>query len=82
MEEKKDKQYNIGFLVFGAILVGIGILFLATNIIPILSVEKLWPLFLLIPVAILVAVWMQARERAAGVVFPIVLLAFYCGYFL
>ncbi|MCK5056882.1 MAG: hypothetical protein KAT34_09520 [Candidatus Aminicenantes bacterium] len=82
MEKKKDQQYNIGFLVFGAILVGLGILFLVTNIIPILSIEKLWPLFLLIPVAILVAVWLQARERAAGVVLPIVLLTFYCSYFL
>lgn len=82
MEEKKDKEYKIGFLVFGAILVGLGVLFMATNIIPFLSIEELWPLFLLIPVAILVAVWLQARERAAGVVLPVIILLFYCGYFL
>jgi hypothetical protein len=82
MEEKKTKEYKIGFLVFGGILVGLGILFLVTNIIPFLSVERLWPLFLMVPVAILVAVWLQGGKRAAGVVLPIVILIFYCGYFL
>ncbi len=82
MEEKKGREFKIEFLVLGAILIGIGLLFLVVNIIPFLSVAKLWPLFLLIPAAILIAVWIQYKERASGVVLPIVILIFYCGYFL
>jgi len=82
MEEKKSKEYKVGFLVFGGILVGLGVLFLATNLIPFLSVEKLWPLFLMVPVAILLAVWLQGGARSSGVIMPIVILTFYCGYFL
>ncbi|UCH97872.1 MAG: hypothetical protein JSV88_13735 [Candidatus Aminicenantes bacterium] len=81
MEEKKSTDIKIASLVLGAILVGMGILFLVVNFIPYLNVEKLWPLFMLVPVAILIAVWIQHREKAAGVVLPIVILVFFCGYF-
>jgi hypothetical protein len=81
MEEKKGSEFRIGFLIFGAILVGVGVLFLVSNIIPYLSVAKLWPLFMLIPVAILIAVWIQYKEKASGLILPIVILLFYCGYF-
>ena len=85
MEEEKscvDKEFKIGFILAGAILVGIGTLFLLVNIIPYLSIEKLWPLFMLIPVAILAAVWTQYKEKASWVILPAVILLFYCGYFL
>ena len=82
MEEKKEPEFKIGMVVFGAIIVGVGILFLVGNLIPHLSIGKLWPLFMLIPVAILITVWIQDREKSAGVVLPIIILLFYCGYFL
>lgn len=82
MEEKKSKEYNFGVLVLGSILVGTGILMLAANIIPDLGMAKLWPLFMLIPVAVLIAVYLQDRRKIAAVIFPVILLLFYCGYFL
>jgi hypothetical protein len=82
MEEKESKEFKTGSLVLGAVLVGVGILFLVVNFIPYLGVEKLWPLFMLVPVAILAAVWLHYKERAVGVVLPVVILIFYCGYFL
>jgi len=81
-EEKKDKEFKTGSFVLGAILVGLGILFLVVNFVPYLGVEKLWPLFMLVPVAILAAVWIHYKDRAVGVVLPVVILIFYCGYFL
>jgi len=85
MEEKKSREareFKISFILAGAILVGIGVLFLLVNITPYLSVEKLWPLFMLIPVAILIAVWTQYKKEASWVILPVVILLFYCGYFL
>jgi len=85
MEEKKSsegKEFKIGFILSGAILMGIGVLFMLVNFIPYLSVEKLWPLFMLVPVAILAAVWTQYKEKASWVILPVVILLFYCGYFL
>lgn len=37
---------------------------------------------MLIPVAILVMVWVQEGNKSAGVIVPITILLFYCGYFL
>ncbi|MDQ1350367.1 MAG: hypothetical protein QG657_668 [Acidobacteriota bacterium] len=82
MEEKKNKEYNFGVLVLGSILVGVGVLMLAANIIPHLGMAKLWPLFMLIPVAILIAVFIQDKTKLSAVIFPVILLLFYCGYFL
>lgn len=82
MEEKQDRQFKLAHLVAGAVLVGIGLLFLVVNIIPYLDVGKLWPLFMLIPVAILIATWINYGEKSAGVILPIVILVFYCAYFL
>lgn len=80
--EKNNQNFNLGFLIFGAILVGVGVLFLIVNMIPYLDVGKLWPLFMLIPVAILITVWIQDKKKSAGVILPIIVLIFYCGYFL
>lgn len=82
MENKKEPKFKVGMVISGAIFIGVGILFLVVNVIPHLSIGKLWPLFMLIPVAILVTVWIQDKERSAGVVLPIIILFFYCGYFL
>jgi hypothetical protein len=82
MANKKEPESKMGLVVFGSILVGVGILFLVFNIIPYLSIGKLWPLFMFIPIAILIMVWIQDRKRSVGVIFPITVLLFYCGYFL
>ena len=82
MSKENDSDNRLGVMVMGAVLVGVGALFMVINLIPGLSMGRLWPLFMVIPVTILAAVWVQDREKAGGVVFPIVLLLFYCGYFL
>jgi hypothetical protein len=82
MSRGDDSSSRLGVMVMGAILVGVGMLFMVINLVPGLSMGRLWPLFMVIPVAILAAAWIQDGEKANGVVFPIVLLLFYCGYFL
>lgn len=82
MVEKKDQTYNVSFLILGIILLGAGILFLAANVISYLSVAQLWPLFMLIPAAILLGVGIEYREKLPAVIMPIIILTFYCGYFL
>ena len=82
MVEKKSQTYNVGFLILGIILLGSGVLFLAANFLTYLSVAKLWPLFMLIPVAALLAVGIQYKEKLPAVILPVIILTFYCGYFL
>jgi hypothetical protein len=82
MDKKNEPEFKVGMVVFGAILVGVGLLFLVVNLIPLIGIGTLWPLFLLIPVAILITVWIQDKKRSAGVILPIIILLFYCGYFL
>jgi len=82
MSEPKASENRLGAVVVGSVLVGVGSLFMVINLIPRLSMARLWPLFLLVPVAILIAVWIQEKDRGSGAVFPIVVLLFYCGYFL
>lgn len=82
MDKKMESEFKVGMVVFGAILVGVGLLFLVANLVPRIGIGTLWPLFLLIPVAILITVWIQDKRRSAGVIFPIIVLLFYCGYFL
>lgn len=69
-------------LILGIILLGTGVLFLAANFLTYLSVAKLWPLFMLIPVAVLLAVGMQYKDKLPAVILPVIILTFYCGYFL
>lgn len=82
MNEQPNKKDNLGPLVFGAILVGIGVLFLVINLVPFLSVAKLWPLFMLIPVGLMAATYFQDRKKSEGVILPVIILLFFCGYFL
>ncbi|MCP5107332.1 MAG: hypothetical protein GY950_28355 [bacterium] len=82
MVEKKDQTINMGMLILGITLLGTGTLFLASNVISYLSPARLWPLFMLIPVGVLLAVGIQYKEKLPAVIFPIIILTFYCGYFL
>jgi len=82
MVGKKEQALNVGMLILGIVLLGTGVLFLAANFVSYLSVAKLWPLFMLIPVAVLLAVGMQYRDKLPAVILPVIILTFYCGYFL
>lgn len=82
MVETKNQKYNVGFLILGIILLGTGVLFLAANMVSYLGVAQLWPLFMMIPVAVLLGVGLQYKVKLPAVIFPIVILTFYCGYFL
>jgi hypothetical protein len=82
MTEQKDQSTKVLYFSAGIILVFIGILFFLENFIRGLHVGRLWPLFMLIPVAVLVAVWIHGKQKASAVVLPIIILLFYTGYFL
>ena len=82
MTKTNSINSKISGAVFGAILVGIGMIFLVGNILPFWGVDRLWPLFMLAPVALLAVVWFQDRERYAVVLFPITIIVFFAVYFL
>ena len=80
----KNSSFNskISSAVFGIILVWVGVVFLAGNIFHFLGVDRLWPLFLLAPAVLLVAVWLQDRDRYAAALLPVTILVFFTIYFL
>ena len=82
MAESKEPRTRTAALTGGLLLVLLGVLFLANNFYRFLDVERVWPLFLLIPVIPLALNWMEKGRTAAGAVIPITILVFYCGYFL
>ena len=82
MADNKDLRTQAAALTGGAILVLLGLLFLLNNFYRFLDAERLWPLFLLIPVIPLAINWLQKGREAAGAVIPITILVFYSGYFL
>lgn len=69
-------------LLAGVLLAVAGVVFLLNNFYDFLFIDRLWPLFLLIPVAVLALAWADKGREAAGVVIPIVILTFYAAYFL
>jgi hypothetical protein len=82
MADNKDLRTQVAALSGGAILVLLGLLFLLNNFYRFLDPERLWPLFLLIPVIPLAINWLNKGREAAGAVIPITILVFYSGYFL
>jgi hypothetical protein len=82
MAETKDARTRVAALAGGTILSLLGVLFLLNNYYHFLNAERVWPLFLLIPVIPLAINWMEKGRPAAGAVIPITILVFYCGYFL
>lgn len=68
--------------VFGIVFVVIGVLFLLGTFMPAITIRKLWPLFIMIPVLIMSVEWIQHKEKASGVIFPIILLTIYTAFFL
>ncbi len=82
MSDEKKLNGKLVSVVFGSILIGVGLIFLVGNIFPSLSIGYLWPFFMLVPVGILIPVWLMDRKGNAGVLIPIVILTFYACYFL
>lgn len=85
MHKEHDGKSELGRrsqLVLAACFILVGGLFLLGNFIEQFSIGHLWPLFMLIPVVILIMVWLEHKREAAGVVFPIVLLGSLALYFL
>jgi hypothetical protein len=69
-------------LLAGILLSAGGVVFLLNNFYDFLFIDRLWPVFLLIPVAVLALAWADKGREAAGVVIPMVILTFYAAYFL
>lgn len=82
MTETRNARTRAAALTGGIILVLLGALFLLNNFYRFLDGERIWPLFLLIPVIPLAINWLEKGRDAAGAVIPITILVFYCAHFL
>ncbi len=78
----RPQQTSAATLFGGLLLCAVGILFLMGNFFHILSIGRLWPLFMLVPVTLLAIAWIEKGRQASGVVIPMTILSFYAGYFL
>ncbi len=66
----------------GVLFLVAGLAFLLASIYPEMTVGRLWPLFMLIPVAVLGQLYMEKRREAAGVLVPIGVLVYLTAFFL
>ena len=82
MSEFENRGSRRAMLLTGILLAAAGIVFLLNNFYDFLFIDKLWPVFLLIPVAVLALTWAEKGREASGVVIPMVILTFYAAYFL
>lgn len=81
--DKTASNPKFALVAPGLILVLVGFLLVAGTFVPeLISMQKLWPLFLLIPVAIFVTNLMQFGRQAEGVWVPLVILTGLTAYFL
>lgn len=81
-QDKKQNQFDPQLTVIGATLVAIGVILFAGNFLNFLSMEKLWPLFMMIPVPIFVWLLMQNFKGNSGVLVPLGILTFLAAYFI
>jgi hypothetical protein len=82
MNENGNRGSRRATLLAGILLAAAGVVFLLNNFYDFLFIDRLWPLFMLIPVAVLALAWADKGREASGVVIPIVILTFYAAYFL
>lgn len=80
--EKDRTSGQVTMVVFGGALVLLGILFLLNSVVPALSISKLWPLFLLIPVGFFIPAALEKGKDASGVLIPGTILVSLTAYFL
>lgn len=66
----------------GVVFLAAGLVLLASSFVPEATLSKLWPLFLLVPVAILVERYVAHPKQAAGVLVPIGVLSYLTVFFL
>ncbi len=69
-------------IILAVILIAAGVVLILSKSIPELRISKMWPLFMMIPVAAMAASWAREGKKAAGVVYPITLLTLLCVYFI
>ncbi len=80
--KEKNISSSLSAGIFGIVLIIIGLLLLFGNITSILSIKKLWPLFMMIPVLIFISLLVQDFKAHYGVLMPAALLTFLTIYFL
>ncbi len=68
--------------ILGVLFIVAGLAFLAASLFPEATVERLWPLFLLIPVAALGQQYLEKGRAAAGALVPVGILLYLTGFFL
>jgi hypothetical protein len=66
----------------GVVFLAAGAILLASSLVPEATLSKLWPLFLLVPVAILVERYVAHPKQAVGVLVPIGVLSYLTVFFL
>ena len=82
-EEKTPDELRIKMIAPGVILIVFGILLLIGFFIPnILSISKLWPLFMMIPCVLFISQLFQYGRKAEGVLVPLVIITGLTVYFL
>ncbi len=82
MTEKKRYNNKIQGAFLGGILIGIGLLFLVDNFFYSISMADLWPFFMLVPAAVMIAAWLQNKGKYVAIWLPVTILVFYMIYFL
>jgi hypothetical protein len=78
--EKPPRRWQAPIL--GVLFIVAGLAFLALSLFPGATVERLWPLFLLVPVAALGQQYLEKGRTAAGVLVPVGILLYLTGFFL
>lgn len=68
--------------VLGILFIVAGVAFLLGSLYPEATIARLWPLFLLVPVAVLGQVYLERRRTAAGVLVPVGVLSYLTVFFL
>jgi hypothetical protein len=80
---EENSGSRLALIVPGAVLVLVGLMVVAGTFVPgLISMDKIWPLFMLIPVAIFIVNLAQNGRRAEGVLVPLVILTGLTVYFL
>ena len=69
-------------IILAVVLISAGVLLMFGGSVSSLHVSKMWPLFLMIPVAAMALGWLRHGKKAAGVAYPITLLTLFCVYFI
>jgi len=69
-------------MIFGIILIGIGLLFIVGRFFEFGGIGKLWPVFMFIPIVPLIVAFVRDPRKNAGSLIPITILSFLGVYFL